>query len=225
MNQSIKKEKNIIKRIFIIGSWVLTGILLLLVVLLLVFGFSSMKQGKMVKIFGYSYSVIVSPSMEPTINVNDIILIDTKADFKSIKDNGEDIIVFYNPNENKNIAHRVIGKYSDGSLKTCGDNNNGLVDTFPVTEEYYLGKVVKYGKCLGLGSLIINGRMVFFIALAAIFLYIVVSEFINLYKLIMNKKHEDRMKQIKENKQKQEEQLRAQLKEELRKELEAQNKK
>ena len=48
---------------------------------------------------------------------------------------------------------------------------------------------------------------------------------INLYKLIMNKKHEDRMKQIKEDKQKQEEALRAQLKEELRKELEAQNKK
>ena len=197
----------------------------MLVVLLLIFGISSMRQGKMVKFFGYSYSVIVSPSMEPVINVNDIILINTKFDFDDIKDNGEDIIVFYNPNENKNIAHRVIGKYSDGSLKTCGDNNNGLIDTFPVTEEYYLGKVVKYGRCLGLGSLIINGRMVFFIALAAIFLYIVVSEFINLYKLIINKKHEDRMKQIKEDKQKQEEALRAQLKEELRKELEAQNKK
>ena len=225
MNTNIKKEKNILKKLFLIFSWVLTGILLMLVVLLLIFGISSMRQGKMVKIFGYSYSVIVSPSMEPVINVNDIILIDTKYDFEDIKDDGEDIIVFYNPNENKNIAHRVVGKYSDGSLKTCGDNNNGLVDTFPVTKEYYLGKVVKYGRCLGLGSLIVNGRMVFFIALAAIFLYIIVSEFINLYKLVMNKKHEGKMKQIQENKKKQEEELRARLKEELRKELEAQSSK
>ena len=217
------KDKSIVRKIFSIISWVLTGLLTVLVILLLVFGISSMRQGKLMKIFGYSYSVIASGSMEPTINVNDMILIDTKYDYDKIET--DDIIVFYNPVENKNIAHRVIGRYEDGSLKTCGDNNQGRVDTFHVTEEYFLGKVVKYGRCLGIGALIINGRMVFFIALAAVFLYVIIAEFINIYKMIMMRKHEMRMKEIKENKEKQEQDMRAKMKEELRKELEAQNKK
>ncbi|MBP5407686.1 MAG: hypothetical protein J6Y42_00935, partial [Bacilli bacterium] len=96
---------------------------------------------------------------------------------------------------------------------------NGLVDSFHVTEEYYIGKVVKYGRCLGIGALITNGRAVFFIALASIFLYIIVSEFINIYKITMKKEHEERMKEIEEEKKKQEEALRAEILAELKEEL------
>ena len=217
--EDVKKDNSkMSKRIITIFAWLITGLLSLMVILLLVFGLSSIKQGKMVKIFGYSYSVIVSESMVPTINVSDIIIINTKYEFEDVKK--DDIIVFYNPNEQKNIAHRVVDILDDGSLQTCGDNNNGLVDGFHVTEEYYIGKVTKYGHFLGLGSLMMNGRVVFFIALAAIFMYIIVTEAINIYKMSMKKKHEDKMKEIEDNKKKQEDELRAQLKAELLKELE-----
>ncbi len=211
-----KSEKQV-RKTFTIFGWVITGVLLLLVLLLLIFGLSSMKKGKMMKIFGYSYSVIASESMKPTINVNDIILIKCNYDFDDIE--VDDIIVFYNPQEKKNISHRVVARLEDNSLQTCGDHNNGLVDSFHVTEEYYIGKVVKYGRCLGIGALITNGRAVFFIALAAIFLYIIVSEFINIYKITMKKKHEERMKEIEETKKKQEEELRAEILKELQEEM------
>lgn len=206
-----------VKKTFTIFGWIITGFLLLLVVLLLIFGLSSIKKGKMMKIFGYSYSVIASESMVPTINVNDIIIIKCNYDFDKIEKG--DIIVFFNPNENKNIAHRVVDRLDDNSLQTCGDHNNGLVDSFHVTEEYYIGKVTKYGSFLGIGALITNGRAVFFIALAAIFLYIIVTEFINIYKITMKKKHEERMKEIEEEKKKQEEALRAEILAELKEEL------
>ena len=77
--ENVKKDNsNITKRILTIFAWVITAVLSLMVVLLLIFGLSSIKQGKMVKLFGYSYSVIVSESMVPTINVSDIIIINTK---------------------------------------------------------------------------------------------------------------------------------------------------
>ena len=216
-DNEIKANKH--NNIFSIIAWIITGILFVLTLILMIIGIHTIRQGKMVKIFGYSYSVIVSNSMEPTINVNDIIIINTMYDFDDIKE--DDIIVFYNPKEDKNIAHRVVNRIEeDNTLETLGDNNNGLVDSFHVSKDEYIGKVVKYGSFLGIGSLITNGRVVFFIALAAIFLYIIVSELITIYNALMLKKHENRLEEIKKQKEEEKIALRAKMKEELRKELE-----
>ena len=212
-----KEKVSPFRKILTIVSWMLTGVLGVLSILLVIFGISSIRQGKMMKFFGYSYSVVVSESMEPVINVNDIIFINCNYDFDNIEKG--DIVVFYNPHENKNITHRVHNVLPDGSLETLGDNNHGLVDDFHVTNEYYIGKVIKYGRYLGIGSFISNGRAVFFIALIAIFVYVIVAEVINIYRAYQLEKHKENMEKIKEEKAKQEEELRRQLKEELRKEL------
>lgn len=200
------------KKVISIISWVLSGLLFIFALFILITGITSAKQGKPLKLFGYSYSVVVTDSMEPTINVNDIIVIkDCEFDELEVGD----IIVFYNPIENKNISHRIYNILEDNSIETKGDNPRNSVDSFKVTEEYYLGKVSDYGKFLGIGKLIVNGKTFFFIVLILIFLYVIISETINIYKTLLEKKKLE----LEEQKKLEDEKLREQLKEELKEEL------
>lgn len=67
---------------------------------------------------GYTMLEVVSGSMKPTINVGDMIIINTKD--KNYKEN--DIITYYDKNHNL-ITHRII-KINDTEIVTKGDNNN-----------------------------------------------------------------------------------------------------
>lgn len=67
---------------------------------------------------GYAMLEVVSGSMKPTINVGDMIIINTKD--KNYKEN--DIITYYDKNHNL-ITHRII-KINDTEIVTKGDNNN-----------------------------------------------------------------------------------------------------
>jgi len=88
------------------------------------------------------FMVVVSRSMEPTIHVNDLIVI-TGIDPGDIKVG--DIIVFESPvNPNMLIVHRVIKIIEkNGKLyfKTKGDNNR-LEDPWLIDEKEIIGKVV-----------------------------------------------------------------------------------
>lgn len=207
--------KKIVKTIV----WVFTIALLLLAALVLVVGIVSMRNGKPIKIFGYSYSVVVTSSMESdredAIHANDIIVI-KKVDFTSLEVG--DIIVFYNPEEDKNISHRIIS-VQDNGYKTQGDNpiTNPGPDTFIVTEEYYIGKVMKSSRALGIGSLLVNNRLVFFIALVAVLGYVIVAEVLTIIKTI------EKRKRLLEEEKKMDD-LKKQLLEEVKKEIEEEQK-
>lgn len=67
---------------------------------------------------GYTMLEVVSGSMKPTINVGDMIIINTKD--KNYKEN--DIITYYDNNHNL-ITHRIIN-INDTEIVTKGDNNN-----------------------------------------------------------------------------------------------------
>lgn len=67
---------------------------------------------------GYGTLEVISGSMEPTIKVGDLIIVNTKYD--ELKEN--DIITFYDE-KGSFVTHRII-EIKDGEYITKGDNNN-----------------------------------------------------------------------------------------------------
>ncbi len=101
-------------------------------------------------IFGTSnpFYVVSSGSMIPTLEVYDVIVVESHTPFEDIKKS--DIIVFFSPakyerGEERVIVHRVeqIIEEDPKVIKTRGDNNPRSIQCtdFPITEREYIGKV------------------------------------------------------------------------------------
>ncbi len=88
----------------------------------------------MATINGYVALEVISGSMEPTINIGDIIIVDTKI--KKYKKN--DIVVFYDQ-DGSFVTHRIIS-INDKEIITKGDNNNTPDD--PTSINKIVGKYV-----------------------------------------------------------------------------------
>lgn len=100
-----------------------------------------------IEIFRYKTYVVLTGSMKPSIDPNDIVIV-KKTDKNSIKEN--DIITFSKGN-NTTVTHRVIEivkKDGEDLYKTKGDNNN-TEDTDLVKYEHIEGvyqfKISKVG--------------------------------------------------------------------------------
>ncbi len=102
-------------------------------------------------VFGIKTFSIVSGSMEPTINIDDIVIV-KKADINDI--NLNDIITFKIDNET--ITHRVqnIGYVDNILIYTTKGDSNEVTDIETVKYEQiegkYIGKIPKVGKILSL---------------------------------------------------------------------------
>lgn len=111
------------------------SIFLLLLLTYNVYNFISTKvlKNDIAPVFGYAVLEVVSGSMEPTIHVGDMIIIDMN-DTTYDKD---DIITFYDK-EGSFTTHRIIS-IEDGEIITKGDNNDSL-DSEPIIESKIVGK-------------------------------------------------------------------------------------
>ena len=120
---------------------VLVGIISTLLGLILIFNIYNVICLKILHkdlatINGYGILEVVSGSMEPTINIGDLIVINTKAkDFEK-----NDIITFYDVNGSF-VTHRLV-KIKDDKMITKGDNNN-VEDEGEVTISDVVG-IVEY---------------------------------------------------------------------------------
>jgi len=91
------------------------------------------------------FYVVSSGSMIPTLNVNDVLIVQG-VDFNDIK--VKDIIVFHSPsNYDKIIVHRVKDiKEVNGirTITTKGDANPIVIPgtDYPITKKEYIGKVI-----------------------------------------------------------------------------------
>ncbi|OYT55851.1 MAG: signal peptidase I [Desulfurococcales archaeon ex4484_217_2] len=97
--------------------------------------------------FGVKPYVVVSGSMEPTLNIGDIVFIG-KTSFNDVK--VSDIVAYYDGNNI--VIHRVVEiKNDDGKvlLKLKGDANDNI-DPIDVTKELFIGSVVFKVPKLGL---------------------------------------------------------------------------
>lgn len=83
---------------------------------------------------GYGTLEVISGSMEPTIDVGDLIIVNTKYD--ELKEN--DIITFYDE-KGSFVTHRII-EIKDGEYITKGDNNNsedqGTINNDDIVAKY-----------------------------------------------------------------------------------------
>ena len=206
-NASPKKINKVSKIIGIIST-----VFLVVCVGVLMYTTISYARTGLVKVFGYSYHLIQSPSMEPDIKVGDLVIV-KKVPFDEI-DVGDDILFKCEDTNSqvygKYVVHRVIAKTdTEGVYRTQGINNSGP-DLVPSKAE---GKVVKVNSSLGgLFTFITQGRnIIFVIAIAGIVIFSVMQlcSVISNSQKLKNEKEKDKLYSDNE------------LKEKLKKEIES----
>lgn len=202
-------------------SKIITGFVIFffsIALLVMFLGIRSAVSNKPMMIFGYTYSVVPTPSMEPEIHVGDFV-ISKKTPFNELQV-GDDII-YYSSEYGIYIIHRIIGINPDGSLTVKGINNSSPDDK-PVTEDLYVAKRVWNGGLGGAGKLVTGYKGIIFLLLIIVLLFVFLTEFYS----ILRQKNEEKIKQQEQEKQDllkaQEEVLRQIVLEEL--ELEKQKK-
>lgn len=113
------------------------------IILVLNFVISRQKGDDLFFINGYSSAVILSGSMEPTLSIDDLVIIKAKEKYER-----GDIVVF--ESENKLIVHRIV-KINDDFVVTKGDANNVDDDKIEVNKikGYVIGHISGIGKVIG----------------------------------------------------------------------------
>lgn len=112
-------------------------------------------------VFGYSWAVVLSGSMEPALSVDDLVISKAQEQYAV-----EDIVTFYSGKGL--VTHRITGQ-ADGGFITKGDANN-VEDAGILSQSQIVGKVVytipnvgpaiEYVKSpLGMGCLIAMGLL------------------------------------------------------------------
>ena len=97
--------------------------------------------------FGVRIFEVASGSMEPTLNINDVLLVKVNVD-----DLQKDDIIAYK-SENSIITHRIV-MINDNDLIVKGDANN-TVDS-PIKKDQVIGKVIKVFPHLGIWKKILT---------------------------------------------------------------------
>ncbi|MCU0105080.1 signal peptidase I [Acholeplasma vituli] len=206
------------KRVMKVMISVMTVFFFLASILLLVIGTMSLQENRYIKIFNYSYSVVGSGSMEPTIMTGEFIIIkyiDYDDVYSDVEAGSKPIIAF---RTDKNIVHRAIEATEEG-LVTKGDNNSAI-DAGYVTEENFIGIVVANFMLLDIGNITLNYKNLVFLVIIIILLFILVHEMVNFIKMV---RHAQEEKMLAEHELTKDEWIKAE-KERIRLELEAEMK-
>ncbi len=97
---------------------------------------------KRTDVLGYRFYMIMSGSMEPTINIHDAVIVKKADTYKT-----GDIVAFNHGNAV--TVHRIIAENEDGTYQTQGDNNNAP-DKNSITKDdirgVYVNKISNLGE-------------------------------------------------------------------------------
>ena len=197
--ENSKRTKRLIffKYISTIISWTIFVLLSIIGVLLIYYFAASRlyvtKGDKYEPIF--SIYTIVSGSMEPTINVYDVIInlkVNNEDDI-----NVNDVITFISTSDisnGKTVTHRVIGikEMDDGSkcFVTRGDNNT-TEDPSCATYQNIIGKVSAVIPGLGRIQFFLGSKFGWLLIVVLPALYIIIKDLIKLFKMGRSKEDED----------------------------------
>lgn len=94
----------------------------------------SFGNSRMPTVFGFANAVVVTGSMEPTIHVNDMIIVHSQKDYQV-----GDIVTYLPKGSGTPVTHRIIEKNGD-KVTTQGDANNGADPE--IKTEQIVGKVI-----------------------------------------------------------------------------------
>lgn len=126
------------------------------------------KEGEVPNIGGYSLLRVMTGSMEPTIHVDELLVV-KQVDTKEIEEG--DIISFYSRSQElygQINTHRVVDKLEvDGNLvfRTQGDAND-LVDQTEVQTIDLVGKIVGSSYIVGRAVRLISNPIIFLLLIA-----------------------------------------------------------
>jgi signal peptidase len=190
MKSTLKKVANIIPYL-----------ILLIAFILIVSVVSSIKKGETPTIFGKAVFLVVSPSMEDTIMVGDIIFVDTNPESYHVGD----IISFYKPDdENIVITHRIIEiEEIDGVsyYTTQGDNNFETLDwEIDFDEDQIVGKYTSKSGFIGkiYTAIYSGGISLVFIVIILVFVIIGIMEVFNIIKILSEAKEKKALEEEKD---------------------------
>lgn len=114
--------------------------------------------------FGIKTAIVVTGSMEPTLKINDFVIMKKP---KEIKVN--DIISFKQNNTTNEVLHRVI-KINNNEIVTKGDANN--IEDEPIDIDQVTGVYVKKIKYLGDIIIFVKKPIVFSTIITILFIII-----------------------------------------------------
>ena len=105
--------------------YIFGGLLLVLAIVFIISGTRSIKNNSLIKIFGKSYSIVETDSMEPTILIGEIIIVEeiSYQEVREMLDNGEQPNIVFINHLGLKIVHRAVDQDSLGII-TKGDNPN-----------------------------------------------------------------------------------------------------
>jgi signal peptidase len=133
---------------------------------------------------------VASGSMEPTLNIGDLIIVQgitNASEVKAAPYPEGDIVVFYRPGTNELIVHRVIKKVNNNGVwyfQTKGDANDSPDrwaghDTYNrmISEKLLVGKVIKNVPWFGHIPLFMHTPLGIFVVIS-LFVILIVIDFI-----------------------------------------------
>lgn len=188
-----QQVKQISKSLATLVSWTLFALLTLIIGFLVYYLVCTNIYAKRGEKFEPPFSLytIVSPSMEPNINVYDVILNKKVKDAKDIKVG--DVITFISTSNISNgmtVTHRVVSIVEGQNgleFKTKGDNNLSE-DTDTAKEQNVLGKVVLKIPQLGRLQFFLSSKGGWLIIIIIPALFIIVNDILKIWKLNKAKK-------------------------------------
>ena len=201
---------------------VITICLFIITMYVLIAGAISIKNGRMMNLFGFTYSIVPTNSMEPEINVGDSV-IGKKEKFENLEI-GDDVIYHYVYEDlDIYVVHRII-RYDEGlGYKTQGINTS-QEDPIYVTKDNYISTRIWNGNLANIGEIVLNNRGTLFLVLIGILLLIAANGVFDIFKILDEKKKislEDEKEILKTDYEKE---LRRQVEEELKNEQNGLNK-
>ena len=106
-------------------------------------------------ILGVSYGIVLTPSMEPKIDVGDFVVMnDVAYDNLNIGD-----VIAFTSVDNRVIIHEIISEHPEGYITQGVNNDESDFDTEGyITEDRYLSKVVWSGGSF-IGKYLVNERL------------------------------------------------------------------
>lgn len=162
--------------------------------LLLIAGFAliiyvgaSVRKGSVPKLFGYSFLIVITDSMEPTYNINEFIIIHEQNEYVV----GDAVTFYYDYYENSHlvpVTHR-IDEITDQVYTMVGDNPDYATKTQEITKDQIIGKVVGHSVFLGniFSSPILQNKQILFAIITILLVLFIIYQMITIFKLFKSK--------------------------------------
>lgn len=142
----------------------------------------AIKNKKVPSLFGYSYMNVLTPSMEPVIKVDDLIIVKKASNYDV-----DDIVSFYydinNDGIKEVITHQIVSK--DNDIATTHGVNNPPSSKEEVNANEIIGKVIYKSTFLGrvLSSEIVTNKIYILSLIIFMLIIFIIFQIIKIYKI------------------------------------------